>query len=78
MTEILGKIAEEDHTRETILNLLLWYGILGFRRSDDEVAFIYSVGYDMKRLAALIDKRRATGLVYAVNHAFWKGLEIRD
>lgn len=78
MTKILSKIPDEDQTREKILNLLLWYGVLGFRRSDDETAFIYSVGYDMKRLAALIDKRRATGLVYVVNPAFWKGLESLD
>lgn len=77
LEEILSKFSAEDQTREKILNLLLWYGILGFRRSDEEAVFIYSVGYDMKRLAALIDKRRVSGLTYVVNPAFWKGLEIR-
>jgi hypothetical protein len=75
MTEILDRISDDDETRAQLLDLLLWYGVLGFRRSEDETAFIYSVGYDVKRLATLIDKRRTTGLVYVVNPAFWKGLE---
>lgn len=77
MAAMLSKLSDDEAVRNRVLNLLLWYGVLGFRRPDGEAAFIYSVGYDMKRLRALIDKRKTGELVYIVNPAFWRGLEIR-
>jgi len=74
--EILRKVPD-DGAKARVLDLLLWYGILGFRRSEEEPAFIYTLGYDMKRLRALVEKRKGAGLVYVVNPAFWKGLEIK-
>ena len=76
MSAVLAAASDDEPTRAEILELLLWYGILGFRKSEGELAFIYDVGYDMKKMTALIDKRRHAGLVYAVNPAFWMGLEI--
>jgi hypothetical protein len=78
MLEILSGASDNETTRQTLLELLLWYGIVGFRRTDDSSTFIYDVDYDMKRLLTLIAKRKAGGLVYAVNPAFWRGLEIAE
>ena len=38
--------------------------------------YIYSVRYDMKRLQSLLNKRKEESIVYLINPAFWKGLEI--
>jgi hypothetical protein len=76
VTDLLSKVSSDKVITEKVLDLLLWYGVLGFRRDDGEPAFIYSVGYDMKRLKALIDRRPERDLVFIVNPAFWKGLEI--
>jgi len=62
--------------QEKILDLLLWYGFLGFVRDGGEVAYIYSVKYDMKRLKALISHKPFGRVVYYINPAFWRGLEI--
>ncbi len=73
---IINKITPSPDNHEKLLDLLLWHGIIGYRRGDGEAAFIYSVNYDMKRLKALIKKNEVGGLTYIVNPAFWKGLEI--
>jgi hypothetical protein len=78
MAAILSKVSSDEAVRQRALHLLLWYGILGFRRPAGEAAFIYSVGYDIRRLRALIEKRKGGELVYVVNPAFWRGLEIRN
>ena len=69
-----GKIPEEQ--REKLLDLLLWYGFLGVVREDGEIAYIYSVKYDMKRLKALVRKQEENIVLYFINPAFWSGLEI--
>ena len=73
---ILAKLSEDADIRNKIFDLLLWYGFLGFRGSDDEPTYIYSVRYDMKRFGGLLKKRAGEDLRYVVNPAFWKGLEI--
>lgn len=75
---ILANISEDVDTQERIFDLLLWYGVLGFRRKVGEPSYIYSVRYDMNRLRALLKKREAEGgILYLINPAFWKGLEIK-
>jgi hypothetical protein len=59
-----------------MLDLLLWYGFLGYVRDDGEAAYIYNVKYDMRRLAALIQKKGLEQTSLKVNPAFWRGLEI--
>ena len=72
------KLEKEETSR--LFYLLLWYGILGFVRETDKVAYIYNVNYDMKRLLTLIEQQRkkdGTHVLFSVNPAFWKGLEIQ-
>ena len=68
-------LAPEERTE--LLDILLWYGVLGVVRSDGDVAYIYSVNYDIKRLKALSSKKPADSATFFVNPAFWAGLEIK-
>jgi len=73
--ELIAKVTPDDAKIDRIMELLLWYGVLGLKRGED-VTYIYSVKYDMKRLGALIEKHTIEEVVLYVNPAFWKGLEI--
>ncbi len=77
MRSIIDKVTPNPDEQDKILDLLLWYGVIGFRREDGESTFIYSVRYDMKRLKTLLKKRDIESLTYVINPAFWKGLEIK-
>jgi hypothetical protein len=61
-----------------IISLLLWYGVLGVRRLDGSVTYIYDVNYDMPILKGIIRKIEENGLVFVVNPAFVQGLQIRE
>lgn len=61
-----------------IVNILLWYGVLGVRRIDGTVTYIYSVNYEMPILTGIIRKLEAQGVVYMVNPAFVPGLQITE
>lgn len=75
--DTVRKITDTEAKRQKVLDLLLWYGFLGFRREDGDTAYVYSVKYDLKRLKALIERRAGGKPVYRVNPAFWRGLEIQ-
>jgi hypothetical protein len=74
---ILAKISSDPAVQEKTLDILVWYGVIGFRKEEGNPTYIYSVRYDMKRMKALMEKRAHNGLVYLINPAFWKGLEIK-
>jgi hypothetical protein len=64
---------------EEIVDLLLWYGVLGVRRIDGIVSYIYTFNYEMQILRGIIRKLDSQqGLVYVVNPAFIPGLQIRE
>ena len=77
LTTLFAQKGFNEKQQGEIINLLLWYGVLGFVRDDSEVTYIYSVKYDMKKLKALIGKKLPNHVVYYINPAFWRGLEIR-
>jgi hypothetical protein len=62
----------------SVIEVLLWYGVLGIRRADGNVTYIYSVNYEIQILKGIIQKLEADGVVYVVNPAFVPGLQIRD
>lgn len=62
---------------DAVIELLLWFGILGVVRGQDEVTFIHSVNYDTHMLKGIARKLSSRGLVYYVNPAFWAALEIK-
>jgi hypothetical protein len=74
---VLSKITSDPSDQIRILDLLLWYGVVGFKNREGEYTFIYSVRYDMKKLKALLKKRESEKIKFIINPAFWKGLEIK-
>jgi hypothetical protein len=50
---------------------------LGVVRENDEVAYIYNVRYDFRRLKALMDSTASGNPVFEINPAFWVGLEVK-
>jgi hypothetical protein len=63
---------------DAIIKLLLWYGVLGVRRIDGSVSYIYSVNYEMQTLSGIIRKLELGGLVFVINPAFLSGLQIKE
>lgn len=61
-----------------IVSVLLWYGVLGIRRIDGEVTYIYTVNYEMPIVMGIIQKLEPQGLIYVVNPAFVPGLQMRE
>jgi len=61
-----------------IVNILLWYGVLGVKRIDGTVTYIYTVNYEMPILKGTMRKLEAEGLVYVINPAFVPGLQVRE
>jgi hypothetical protein len=72
---LLGQKFDSDQ-RQKLVEILLWYGVIGVIRPDGTEAFIYSVNYDMKRLTALLHLVPAEQRTFCINPAFWLGLEI--
>lgn len=61
----------------SVVNLLLWFGFLGFRWTDGSIRYIYSFMYNMKVLQGSHDKLLASGTVeYSINPAFAPALGI--
>jgi len=59
-----------------VVDLLLWYGVLGFQRPDGDPAYIYTVNYDLRRLKAIGSQLSAATATYVINEAFHAGLEV--
>ena len=60
---------------QRIMELLFYYAVFGVKDGDG-VKYIYNYGYDMKKMSAVIRRRRSKGLFLSINPAFWDGLEI--
>lgn len=75
LSNLLERAGVPANKHERALDLLLWYGVLGFVRSGGEETYIYHAKYDLRRLKAAAQV--AADPMYSVNPAFWKGLEIR-
>ena len=74
--EILAKAKFSEEQCGMIQEILLWYGVLGVARDDDEVAYIYDVNFDVKRLTILLGRVPDDAPRLVINPAFWAGLEI--
>jgi hypothetical protein len=77
LQERLGRIVKAEAAQQKVLELLFWYGFLGFVRSDNSECYIYSVVYDTKKFKALLNNVPKAERLYTVNPAFFKGLEIK-
>jgi hypothetical protein len=73
---LLRRHVKSDEDFKAIFALLLWHGVLGFRRNKDEVTYIYDVNYDLRRLIGLMDRFGAENVTVQINPALWPGLEM--
>lgn len=76
LRERIARTNIPQQRREDLIRVLLWYGVIGILRKTGEETYIYTVNYEMKKLLALINMRPSNELVYVVNRAFWRGLDI--
>jgi hypothetical protein len=77
LNSIISNVSKDIAVRKRLLDILLWYGVLGFKKVTGEIVYIYSVGYDIKRLRAMVNKRSDETATFVINPAFWKGLDIK-
>lgn len=75
--DYFGRLNLPEDRYDKMIELFLWYGFLGMLREDGNSTYIYDVNYDMRKLKALRKKRGASDMVYAINPAFWAGLDIK-
>jgi hypothetical protein len=77
-SKLIGLMEETGVSGQTedVLNVLLWYAVLGIRRADGATTYIYTVNYDMPILKAIMRKQESDGLVFVVNPAFVPGLQM--
>lgn len=73
----INRLTNDITEKENILDLLFWYGFLGFTRNDLSDCYIYSVSYDMKKFKALLENIPLSERIYLINPAFHRGLEIK-
>jgi hypothetical protein len=58
---------------DKLIDLLLWYGFLGFANADDDRMYIFDCEYDFRRLTSNRGSKSET--IFCVNPAFLRGLE---
>lgn len=66
-----------DDKWNDLMTLLLWFGVLGLYRQDDDIKYIYStpINYDMKLLKGMIMRVKEQERHYVINPAFCASLE---
>jgi hypothetical protein len=63
---------------DRVIDVLLWFGVLGVVEGDGKIDYIYSVHYDMGLLNALRQRKKSGGgIAFHINPAFWEALRIR-
>ncbi len=77
LNALLDQVSDSEAERNAFVELLLWYGALGVIRLNGDIAFIYSVNYDMKILRGIIRKLGDTTVTYAINPAFGAALDVQ-
>jgi hypothetical protein len=78
LRELLTSVGVAADIQTRLIDLLLWYGVLGLVGSDREVEYIHSLNYDMRLMRGKLRKLGEGSGVFSVNPAFWPGLEIRS
>jgi len=76
LLERMGSTGVSGKDLNSLIELLLWFGVIGLSRGEDETLYIYDVKYDRKRLMKLVGNAGETTF-YEVNPAFWKGLGVQ-
>ena len=75
---VVGELRGLDSaSAERLIELFLYYGVVGLRDRTGAVSYIYDTQYDMEILQALI-RKQGTNPTFQVNAAFWPALKIRS
>ncbi len=77
LNELLSEGGFDKGEISKLIEIFLWYGVLGVVREDGETAYIYNVSYDVRRLQVLIGRLTPEAPRLMINPAFWAGLEIQ-
>lgn len=77
LSELLRQFDLTPEQEARIIDILLWYGVLGLVRGDGDIEYIYSANYDIRLLKGKI-RKAVEGPVFGINPAFWPGLGIRE
>ena len=72
---LIHKVDEEQIS--LVIDLLLWYGVLGIRDEHHDAQYIYNKGYNKKLYGAYVKSRLDQGAALVLNPAFWDGLDIK-
>ena len=64
-----------DNSADKIIEFLIYYGFLGIVDGKATVKYIFDVGFDMKLLKVIMDKKE-DGSMYVLNPAFYPGLNV--
>ena len=67
---------ESEHN--AIVDLLIWYGVLGVVDGKNETTFIYEVEYNSHIIEQIRGERGRDAEIFDVNKAFWPSLEIGE
>ena len=68
---------DESHW-DSLMDTLLWYGVLGFDKNDGTAEYIYDTVYDLKLLKARNQLSDEKAKIFQVNPAFWPSLGIGE
>ncbi len=63
---------------ENVIDILFWFGFLGFIWTDSEPRFIYSFNYSMQVLRGSHKKLVDSGITYVINPAFISALGVQQ
>jgi hypothetical protein len=76
LRELLTSVGVAVDTQTRLIEILLWYGVLGLVNSNGEVEYIHSLNYDMRLMRGKLRKLGKGSGVFSVNPAFWPGLGV--
>jgi hypothetical protein len=66
----------DEATAERVISFLLYYGVLGVTKTNEETIYVYDVNYDIEMLHVRI-RKWAESTKYVVNPALWPALKLR-
>jgi hypothetical protein len=67
----------DQASAERVISFLLYYGVLGVRKTGEETIYIYDVNYDIEMLRVRIRKWGGS-TKYIVNPALWPALKVKS
>jgi hypothetical protein len=77
LREMLTSVGVRAEIQARLIDILLWYGVLGLVSVDGEVEYIHSLNYDVRLMRGKLRRLGEGAAAFAVSPAFWPGLGIR-